>query len=200
MDANQKECHYGKRKTLKFHVFFWMGTLALLALDRFSKALAVEHLKGHAPIPILKNVFCLQYLENRGAAFGILQGQKIFFELLAIAVFAIVLLFYLRLPMRPKYYPLYIAMSLLLSGGGGNFIDRVLRNYVVDFFYFELIDFPIFNVADIYVTCSVILFLFLFLFYYKEEDIGQMTGTVKKHRADQEGRQQNDGYRTDHSK
>ena len=57
-----------------------------------------------------------------------------------------------------------------LTGAIGNLIDRICQNYVVDFFYFKLIDFPIFNVADIYVTVAAIMFIVLCLFYYKEED------------------------------
>ena len=58
-----------------------------------------------------------------------------------------------------------------MAGAIGNMIDRAVRGYVVDFFYFRLIDFPIFNVADIYVTVTMILLLILILFYYKEEDL-----------------------------
>ena len=63
---------------------------------------------------------------------------------------------------------------LFFAGAIGNFIDRVMRNYVVDFFYFSLIDFPIFNVADIYVTVAAFAMIFLGLFYYKEEDFNQI--------------------------
>jgi len=56
----------------------------------------------------------------------------------------------------------------------GNFIDRVFRNYVVDFFYFKLIDFPVFNVADIYVTVAAFAMIILGLFYYKEEDYNKI--------------------------
>ena len=61
-------------------------------------------------------------------------------------------------------------MILFVSGAIGNLIDRIVNNYVVDFFYFKLINFPIFNVADIYVTVAAFLFIFLCLFIYKEED------------------------------
>ena len=57
-----------------------------------------------------------------------------------------------------------------MAGAFGSLIDRVARGYVVDFFYFKLIDFPIFNVADIYVTVTMVLLIGLILFYYKEED------------------------------
>lgn len=58
-----------------------------------------------------------------------------------------------------------------MAGALGNFIDRTLQGYVIDFFYFKWINFPIFNVADIYVTTAVILLLVLVLFYYKEEEL-----------------------------
>ena len=60
------------------------------------------------------------------------------------------------------------------AGAIGNFIDRVSLNYVVDFLYFKLINFPIFNVADIYVTCSAFVIIVLGIFYYKDEDIDRI--------------------------
>ena len=70
-----------------------------------------------------------------------------------------------------KYLPLRICAVLIVGGAFGNCIDRIRLNYVVDFFYFKLIDFPIFNVADIYVTVAAFLLVILILVYYKEEDL-----------------------------
>ena len=70
-----------------------------------------------------------------------------------------------------RYLPLYIAMILLLSGAVGNLIDRAVRGFVVDFFYFSLIDFPIFNVADCYVVCAAGLLILLIGFFYKEDEL-----------------------------
>ena len=67
--------------------------------------------------------------------------------------------------------PLRAVALFIASGAVGNMIDRVALGYVVDFFYFELIDFPIFNVADIYVTCATIILAILILFYYKDEEL-----------------------------
>ena len=75
------------------------------------------------------------------------------------------------IPQERKFLPLDILCVLLLSGAIGNFIDRVSQSYVVDFIYFSLIDFPIFNVADCYVSISAVLLFILVLFYYKEEDL-----------------------------
>ena len=74
-----------------------------------------------------------------------------------------------RIPYTKKYMPLRICSILLIAGAVGNLIDRVRLNYVIDFFYFKLIDFPIFNVADCYVVVACIIFAFLILFYYKED-------------------------------
>ena len=77
-------------------------------------------------------------------------------------------------PASKKFLPLRICAILIVSGAIGNLIDRIRLQYVIDFFYFKLIDFPVFNVADIFVTVSTILLLVLVLFYYKEEDFEQI--------------------------
>ena len=69
---------------------------------------------------------------------------------------------------------------MLFAGGIGNFIDRIRLNYVIDFFYFSLIDFPIFNVADIYVTVAAFAMIFLGMFYYKDEDYDLIFPAKKK--------------------
>lgn len=76
----------------------------------------------------------------------------------------------LKMPLIIKYTPVYITCILLASGAIGNFIDRVRFGYVRDFIYFKIINFPVFNLADCYVTVSVIIFIILILFVYKNED------------------------------
>ena len=141
--------------------------ILLVVLDQITKYLAVIHLKDQPPYVILQNIFQLEYLENRGAAFGLFQDKRIFFYLSVILISVIVVWFYSRVPMDRKYMPLRICAVLLIAGAYGNFIDRIRLNYVIDFFYFKLIDFPIFNVADIYVTVSSFLIILLIFFYYK---------------------------------
>ena len=116
-------------------------------------------------------MFELSYLENHGAAFGILQGQKTFFVTMTVIVLIILIFLYIRIPDTKRYTYMRLILILLISGAIGNFIDRCLHNYVIDFFYLKLIDFPVFNVADIYVTTAAVLLILLFIFYYKEEDI-----------------------------
>lgn len=148
--------------------------LLLIYFDQFTKYLAVVHLKDQPSFPIIKNVFEFNYLENRGAAFGIMQGRIQLFIPLTIIMCALFIFLYLKLPYEKKFSPLRIILCFIFSGAIGNFIDRITLGYVIDFLYFKLIDFPIFNVADIYITCSAFIFAFLIFFYYKEEDLDKI--------------------------
>ena len=143
-------------------------------LDQATKYLAIVNLKGQNPYVIWKGVFQLEYLENRGAAFGLFQNQRLFFFLSVVFVFLAVLWFYSKVPMNRHFLPLRICAVLVMSGAIGNFIDRLRLNYVVDVLYFKLINFPVFNVADIYVTVAAFSFFLLLFFYYKEEDLEQI--------------------------
>ena len=165
-----------------------LSTAVLLFLDQIAKYLAVLHLKGQAAIPIIKNVFELQYLENQGAAFGIMQGKKTFFVIGTLIFLVIVVILYHNIPLTKRFTPIRIVAVLIVAGAIGNMIDRVVHQYVIDFFYFKLINFPIFNVADIYVSCSVVVLLLLFIFYYKEEDMEVLLPSKKKKDAGNEAK------------
>lgn len=158
------------KKKCKFSVYSLFLLLILLAADQITKYLAIMHLKDQPSVILWKGVFELSYLENRGAAFGVLQGGKIFFLIATVVFLAALLWFFFRIPLNRRFLPLHTICVLIGAGAIGNMIDRILRDYVVDFFYFSLIDFPVFNVADIYVTVSCALLIIFVLFYYKEED------------------------------
>lgn len=106
-----------------------------------------------------------------GGGFGILQNRQEIFCLITILALLGLTFLFVRMPASPRYRPMSICYVLFMAGALGNFIDRTLQGYVIDFFYFKWINFPIFNVADIYVTTAVILSLVLVLFYYKEEEL-----------------------------
>lgn len=156
---------------MKKHIRIFSLIIILIIADQLTKLWAFTNLRGSAGISVIPDVFELQYLENRGAAFGILQDRQILFLLITVIAAVLLTYIYVRIPEEKKYTPLRICYVLLMAGAFGNMIDRVARGYVVDFFYFKLIDFPIFNVADIYVTVTMILLILLILFYYKEEDL-----------------------------
>ena len=158
----------------KQRIFAFLQLIIAVALltgfDQWTKFLAVENLKGKADIPLIPNVLYFQYLENRGAAFGIFQDQKIFLILLTSLILIGVCYVLWKIPADKKYIYLKLLCFLITAGGIGNLIDRIRLDYVIDFIYFAPIDFPIFNVADIYVSVGMILLFIVVLFYYKDED------------------------------
>lgn len=156
-----------------------------VVLDQFTKNLAVTHLQD-APIPIIENVFELQYLENRGAAFGMMQNQQLFFVVIGVIMLVLFSYMYVKMPHTKRFLPLRACFVAITAGAIGNMIDRLALNYVIDFFYFKLIDFPIFNVADIYVTCATFALAFLIIFYYKEDEIDAIFHIFKKKNVIQE--------------
>ena len=159
-----------------------IGICALVALDQYTKYLAVIHLKDKPAYIIINGIMELNYLENKGAAFGMLQNQKAFFIFVAVVILSVIGYVLLKMPDNKKYRILHIVLSLIAAGAIGNMIDRIRFNYVVDFIYFVLINFPIFNVADMYVTISTAVLVVLLLFVYKEEDLNFISFKQKKYR------------------
>ena len=144
--------------------------LFLVLLDQGTKYLAIRYLKGTSGISLIDNVLNLRYLENRGMAFGLLQNKILFLVLTCIVFFVAIIYLFIKAPATVYYRPLLYTAAIVFAGAMGNFIDRVFRGYVVDFIYFSLIDFPVFNVADIYVVCSGVLLIILVCFKYKNDE------------------------------
>lgn len=180
-------------KTKKQYSLSILIVTVLVFLDQITKYLAVIFLKDKPAIPIIENVFELKYLENTSAAFGMdpisflhnifqfeifnsdptlyLNVRMTFFYLLTIIMIAVLTWIFTRIPLQRRFFYMDIIMLFMIAGAIGNFIDRFVQQYVVDFLYFKLINFPIFNVADIYVTCAAFALFILGIFYYKDEDI-----------------------------
>ncbi len=155
---------------------------ALVAVDQYTKYLAVVHLKDKPAYVLINGVLELNYLENKGAAFGMLQNQKAFFIFVAVVILSVICYVIYKIPDNKKYRILHILLSLIAAGAIGNMIDRIRLNYVVDFIYFVLINFPIFNVADMYVTISTAVLVILLLFVYKESDLNFISFKQKRYR------------------
>lgn len=158
------------QKTKQILIFI-VGLAAAIGLDQWTKYLAVIHLKDQQPFIIWEGVFELYYSENRGAAFGMLQGRQGFFFLVGIVVILAVIYALYKMPVSTRFRPLTFCLLLITAGAMGNMIDRILQGFVVDFLYFSLINFPIFNVADCYVTIATAILVVLLLVYYKEEEL-----------------------------
>ena len=150
----------------------------LIVLDQITKALTVSVLKVH-DIVVIPGVLTLTYVENRGAAFGIFQNKKIFFFLITAVMIAVFAYCYVRLLNQKSYRILRMLCVTYTAGALGNLIDRIFRGYVVDMIYFVPINFPVFNVADCYVTVSCVLIVVMCLLKLKEEDFNKIF-TIKK--------------------
>lgn len=152
-----------------FSILFVAGTVFL---DQYTKLLSAAHLKGKEAVSLIPGILELKYLypENRGIAFGMFQGSTTFFAVVSMILFALIIWVFIKIPKKRYYIPLMAVCALMLSGALGNMIDRVFRGYVIDFIYISLIDFPVFNMADIYVVCGGILLVILVFFKYKKDD------------------------------
>ncbi|MDE6405039.1 MAG: signal peptidase II [Lachnospiraceae bacterium] len=171
--------------SLKKKFFLFLDLLmivGLIAFDQYTKKWAKVYLKDKPAYNLINGILELNYLENQGAAFGMLPNQKVFFVFVAIVILFVVGYVLLKVPDQKKYTILHFLFSLIVAGSIGNMIDRVRYDYVVDFIYFVRINFPIFNVADIYATVSAIVLLFLLLFIYREKDLYFISFKQKRYR------------------
>ncbi len=157
-----------KHKTLLQMILGLVVVAVLIAIDHITKYWAYTDLRVNGAIPIIKGVFSLSYAQNSGAAWGLFSGSQML-NWLPIILGIVLLFIYQRLPQTKRMLPLNISLLALIAGAIGNRIDRSVYGYVQDFLYFELIDFPIFNIADCYIVCSTIFMGLLIIFYYKDE-------------------------------
>jgi signal peptidase II len=126
---------------------YYLIALLIIMIDQFTKWLVVKYMTLGESIPIIENFLYITSHRNRGAAWGILQGQMWFFYIVTTVVI-IGIVFYIRKFSTDKLTG--ISLGLILGGAIGNFIDRIFRNEVVDFVhtYIFSYSFPVFNVAD----------------------------------------------------
>ena len=160
----------------------FMLFVILVIADQLTKHLAVVRLKNQAAYNRINGILEFNYLENRGAAFGVLQNQKYFFVFVALIFIGVIVFVLIKVPTQKKYYSLNILLVMIAAGAVGNMIDRVRYDYVVDFIYLVCIQFPIFNMADIYVTTATVILVFQILFVYKTNDFNFLSFNPKKFR------------------
>lgn len=146
------------KEKIKHILIMLLTTGALVMVDQAVKNWTVAYLKDRPAIALWPDVFELTYVENRGAAFGMLQDQRWLFTVLTSVVILGLIYAYFRLLPDKKFRLTRVCCIGMLAGAIGNLIDRITLHYVVDMFYFKLIDFPVFNVADCYVVVCGILF------------------------------------------
>ena len=158
--------------------------ILLVWFDQFTKKLAVDKLMNKEPFTIIKGVLEFDYLENRGVAFGMFQGQRFLILIVGVIVIVGLLFLLIKMPQGRKFTIFHVIIAFIMAGGIGNIIDRTNLGYVIDFISFVLIDFPIFNVADCYVTCGVIAMCIMILFVFKEDDLEFLSFKKSKEKKD----------------
>ena len=151
------------------YIFSAIICAILIIADQYSKYMAYIYLKPVGSIPVIQNIFALTYVENRGAAFGLFQGARIGFLIVTPLILAAIIYYFVKLPYGKVYGYVRVALILVASGAIGNYIDRLFRGYVIDFLHATFINFPVFNLADIFVVTGTVLLAVLLIFFIRDE-------------------------------
>jgi len=186
------------------YIIYGIDAAVLIALDQLVKFWAIANLQGQPERPLIQGFLHLTYLENTGAAFGFLAwfgGAQFLFIAVKLIILILAHAYFISLPQEPRFVLLKVPLILIISGGIGNLIDRVRLGFVVDMFVFRFIDFPVFNVADVYVTVGVFLFAIMAIFVVKDaplfgakgdrEGSGQKSEEIEETEADYESESDN---------
>ncbi len=154
--------------------------ILLVAIDQITKILARGPIKENS-ISVIDGVFSLHYLENRGSVWGMFQGKVDILLIISILIFLLLVYVYARLP-KTKHYLLFSWVLVVITAGAvGNTIDRLFFGFVTDFLYFELINFPIFNIADCYLTvCAFFICYLILIGKYKNDSFSFLSPRRKE--------------------
>ena len=176
------------REKFKFKIYILPIILIgiLVSIDQLSKSIIRGHFELYESKNIIKKLFSFTYIHNEGMAWGMLEGKRIIFIILTVVILFACFFVYSNIYNISKYAPVKYGIIVLMSGALGNMIDRIEYGYVIDFIEFDFIDFPIFNIADIYVVLSMILLFAVLIFRYSNEEFDEILG-IKQH-----GRKNND--------
>lgn len=134
------------------------------ALDQLSKYLVLQHIGYCEVVPCIDGLFHLTYVQNYGAAFSIFQGQRWLF-ILVFAAFVVLVVWGIKKKALPFTTVELWCLAAIMGGGLGNIVDRVFRGYVVDMIAVEFMEFPVFNVADCFITCGAVALLVHLIFF-----------------------------------
>ncbi|MRG85472.1 lipoprotein signal peptidase [Salinibacillus xinjiangensis] len=145
-------------------MWYYLVAIVIIGIDQWTKWMVDKKMELYESIPVIENFFYITSHRNKGAAWGILQGQMWFFYIITTVVVVFVI-YYLQKHGK-DHALLGWSLSLILAGAIGNFIDRLFRQEVVDFFDVIIFgyDYPIFNIADSSLVIGVILMLIYTLF------------------------------------
>lgn len=150
-------------------MFFLILTLfsaVIVALDQLTKFLVVENIPLFADVPLLPGVVQLTYAQNTGAAFSMLQGQHWLFALIFVIFTVAIIWAYFKKALPFSKFE-WFCIAAIYGGGLGNMIDRLRVGYVIDMIETQFVEFPVFNVADSFITCGCIALMISLIFFNK---------------------------------
>ncbi|WP_423189240.1 signal peptidase II [Alkalibacterium sp. f15] len=148
-------------------LLYYIIALIIIGIDQLTKYLTVANIPLHETREVIPSILSFTYHQNTGAAWSILEGQMIFFYIVTLIVVGVIIYYLHSYGKNDKLFA--FSLSLILGGAIGNFIDRLIHQFVVDMVRLEFIDFPIFNVADMALTVGVgLMILYLILDEWKE--------------------------------
>ena len=147
-----------------------MYIITLLIIDQVAKWLSKSYLQPSSIYGVIQGLLSFTYVENRGAAFGMMKGWKYALIGITFVTIAYLLYLYVKKVRKSTCKLLKVSFILTIAGALGNLIDRIFRGYVIDFIQLDFIDFPVFNVADICICIGVGLLFIYLIFIYKEPD------------------------------
>ncbi|MBQ7330634.1 MAG: signal peptidase II [Oscillospiraceae bacterium] len=146
---------------------YLLFALAIVGVDQFTKYLTVANIPLHGEVPFLEGILCFSYEKNFGAAFSSFQGMQWLFALIFFGLTAMILFEYYKKPLPFTKFDRW-CIAAIWAGGLGNMIDRLRLGYVIDMLKTQFISFPVFNVADSFITCGCIALMVHLVFFNKE--------------------------------
>ncbi len=150
-------------------MIYLLFLIAIVAIDQLTKYIAVTKLLPIGSVTFIDGIMDFTFVRNFGAAFGILQGAKWTFLLITAVLAVGIFIAFKKLPKDKGNNLLRLSLIMILGGAVGNAIDRLMRGFVVDFFETTFMEWPVFNVADIFVVVGAFLMAFTVLFVIKDE-------------------------------
>lgn len=147
-------------------LFYFLFAGVIVGVDQLTKYLTVANIPLHGEVPFIEGFLCFSYEQNTGAAFSSFQGMHWLFALVFLALTALLCLEYFKFPLAFTKLERW-CIAAIWAGGLGNMIDRIRLGYVIDMIKTQFISFPVFNVADSFITCGCILILVHLVFFNK---------------------------------
>ena len=148
-------------------LLFALFAAGIVAADQITKFLTVANIALHEDTPFIPNFLSLTYEQNRGAAFSSFEGMQWLFALIFIVFTVLILWEYFKKSMPFSTFDRW-CIAAIYGGGLGNMIDRMRMGYVVDMIQTDFMDFPVFNVADCFITCGCFALMVSLIFFNKE--------------------------------